>query len=504
MNILYVEDNFDNYKLVEFILSKNGFIVANAVDGLDALEKAEKYKPDLIIMDIDLPNLKGLEAATLIKSKENTKNIPIVVLTAAHNHEYKNIAETIGCLAYFTKPIDPISFPQDIKRILLNDSHGSKSIDHLATQLSRSLEQKAREAAHFNKEILKGERRFNVIVESSMDPIFIVDTNGIMTYANSCSLGYEFLRSFYKKKFDFSVLFKDDVENLLKLLNQVGYLKNFKFSIENTTFIGNFVLFDGEVMITLKDITEIENISQKQKDLDNISLVGRIASGIIHELNNPLSAMKTYIDIYPSKISKVNNKDEVVWEFANKLKTSLEKILELVNNLTFFARDKNEVKVKLNINTTIKELLSFSDYDIRKGNVNLKLEYKEPISLIYGVKSSIEQALLNLLLNANDAVRTSTNPQIVLKTDENDDFVIISIADSGPGIPFEIQKEIFEPFFSTKDDGKSTGLGLSIVKKVVLEHKGVIEFFTSENGTEFVLFFPKIKEENLDGKDQGI
>jgi len=65
-NVLYVEDNFDNYKLVEFILSKNGFNVMNAVDGLDALEKAKIYKPDLIIMDINLPNLKGLEAATII------------------------------------------------------------------------------------------------------------------------------------------------------------------------------------------------------------------------------------------------------------------------------------------------------------------------------------------------------------------------------------------------------------------------------------------------------
>lgn len=504
MNVIYVEDNFDNYKLVEFILSKNGFNVINAVDGLDAIEKAEKYKPDLIIMDIDLPNLMGLEAAILIKSKETTKNIPIVILTAAYNPEYKNIAEQIGCLAYFTKPIDPISFPYEIKKLFDKDSVIDRSIDPLAAQLSKSLEQKAREAAYFNKEVLKGERRFNVMVESSMDPIFIIDSNGVMVYANSCSLGYDFLRHCYKKRFDFSIFFKDDTENILNILKREGYIKNFKFDIDNFTFIGNVVLFDGEIMVTLKDITDIENISRKQKDLDNIALVGRIASGIIHELNNPLSAIKTYIDIYPGKIIKADNKDEVVQEFANKLKTSLEKILELVNNLTFFARDKNETKLKLNINNVIKELLSFSGYDIRRGNVNLKISYKEPIGYIYGVKSNIEQALLNLLLNANDAVRSSNNPEILMKTDENDDFVIVSVADNGSGIPFAIQKELFEPFFSTKDDGKSTGLGLTIVKKVLLDHKGWVEFFTSENGTEFVLFFPKIKEENLNGKDKGL
>jgi len=434
----------------------------NAVDGLDALEKAKIYKPDLIIMDINLPNLKGLEAATIIKSNFETKHIPIVILTAAQNMEYRKIAEKIGCAGYFTKPIDPLVFTDEIKRIA-GSSDTAIEIDNVSVELSKSLEEKAKKVAQLGKELSKSERKFNAIVESVMDLIFIVDSNGFMDYANSWTLKYPFFSSYYKKNLDFGLFFDDPKEALTTIFN-MGFFKNYKFRIENYIFIGNFIAFDEEILVTLKDITEIEQIAKKEKELDQMALIGRIASGVIHELNNPISAMKTYLDIYPEKILKNENKDTIVQEFADKLKKILEHMSDLVTNLTFFARNKNESPVKINLNNIIKELLSFAGYDLRRGNVDIKILYKEDLPPVLGVKSDVEQAILNILINAHDAVEASQKPEITVTTYENNEYVKISIKDNGKGIPDSIKNHIFEPFLQLKMMGNPQDLGLQLPK----------------------------------------
>lgn len=498
--ILYVEDNFDNYKLVEFILTKQGFSVMNAVDGLDAIEKAESYRPDLILMDINLPNLKGFEAATLLKSNQITKDIPIVFLTAAYGSEYREIAKKIGCVGYFTKPIDPLSFGEDIKKILENNE--SKSIDDpLAIELSRSLEDKAKKIVHIGKELSKVERRFNSIVESIMDPIILLDPNNIVIYLNNSANKYDFIRNLYKKYLDLSSIFFKNDEDTLSKLQKVGYVKNYLFKVDNFTFIGNFVMLDKDMIITLKDITEIQNLIEKQKELDKISTIGRIASGVVHELNNPLSAMKTYLDIYPQKIAKSDDKEQVINDFVTKLRVSFDSIVQLISNLAFFARRSSEKDINININSIIKEIISFSRYDIRRGGVNVELQLAEDVQLIRGCKSEIEHAILNLLLNASDALQGRENPKIIVRTGASDDFVTVEVEDNGAGIPPDVQKSMFEPFFTTKNNEKSSGLGLAIVKHIVNKHNGKVEYFTSKDGTKFVLYFPKLKEMENYGKD---
>lgn len=497
--VLYVEDNFDNYKLVEFILTKNGFSVMNAVDGLDAIEKAESYKPDLIIMDLNLPNLKGFEAATLIKSKPETKDIPIVVLTAAYSNEYRYLADKIGCVGYFTKPIDPLTFPDDIKKIL--DGKEEKNLeDPLVIELSKSLEEKAKKVVQFGRELSKIERRFNSIVESIMDPIMLLDVNNIVVYLNSAANNYDFLKGLYKKSIDFSMFF-DDSEKYINQLGKIGYIKNHIFKLENFTFIGNFIKLDKETLITLKDITEITNVAEKQRELDKVATIGRIASGVLHELNNPMSAMKAYLDLYPQKILKAEDREAILNEFVSKLKKSFDKMMDLVANLTFFVRKSSETEININLNNLIKEVLTFSGYDIRRGGVNVELALSENISLIRGYKSEIEQAILNLLLNASDALNGRENPKIIIRSFEDEGFVNVEIEDNAGGIPEDVQKNMFEPFFTTKNDEKSTGLGLTIVLNVVNKHMGLLKYFTSENGTKFVLSFPKLTETVTDGKD---
>jgi len=495
--ILYVEDNFDNYKLIEFILSKNGFSVMNAVDGLDAIEKAETYKPDLILMDINLPNLKGFEAATLIKSKPETKDIPIVVLTAAYSNEYRYLADKVGCVGYFTKPIDPLTFAEDIKKILEN-KHEKGFDDPLAVELSKSLEEKAKKVVYFGKELSRMERKFNSIIEAIMDPIILVDEKSFVIYINDAGNKYHFLKSLYKNPIDFTLFF-EDVDHFYKNIERIGYLKNHIFKVDDLIFIGNFVKIDKEFLITLKDITEIHAMIEKQKEIDKFAVIGRIASGVVHELNNPIAALKTYIDIYPKKFLGSDNQEKVLNEFTSKLKSSLERVINLVENLALFSRKSQEPKIKLNLNLLIKELLSFSSYDLKRGGVSIELNLSEDLPLVKGCKAEIEQAILNLLINANDALQGKEDPRITISTYSDGSSVYLEVEDNGYGIPNDVQKNMFEPFFTTKGD-KGTGLGLPIVLNIVNKHEGVLKFFTSNNGTKFVLSFPRLIDTEADGK----
>ena len=136
--ILYAEDNFENYKLVEFVLNKNGFDVKNAVDGLDVIDKIESYKPHLIIMDIDIPNLNGYEVTSWLKSKEAYKDIPVVALTADYNDNFEIISKMSGCVAYYSKPVDSFSFGREIKK-LIETRQENCGTDTLSDQISKSL-----------------------------------------------------------------------------------------------------------------------------------------------------------------------------------------------------------------------------------------------------------------------------------------------------------------------------------------------------------------------------
>jgi two-component system NtrC family sensor kinase len=165
-----------------------------------------------------------------------------------------------------------------------------------------------------------------------------------------------------------------------------------------------------------------------------------------------------------------------------------------------FSRQSNEKMYPLNMNNLIKEVLSFSAYEIQKKDISIQMELDENIPMTLAVKTEIEQVILNLLINASHSLKNVKEPQIKIKTFKENNFVCISVIDNGCGIPNNILDKIFEPFFTTKEQDEGTGLGLSMVKSILNRHNATINVQSNNKGTNFTIKMYPFKLENNIGK----
>lgn len=492
--ILYAEDNFENYKLVEFVLNKNGFDVKNAVDGLDVTDKIESYNPHLIIMDIDIPNLNGYEVTSWLKSKEAYKDIPVVALTADYNDNFEVNSKMSGCVAYYSKPVDPFSFGREIKKLIETHQENSHT-DPLSNQISKSLEDKARQVHHFNKKLREYENKFSGILSKLSDIIIITGRDFGIIYYNKSAIEKEVFRNRYISGMNFFELFNCvdmNAEEIKNRLEESQKLTNIDIELESLSgtssfFLGNFdVTKEDEILISLREVSgDVENFNTMDQ-VDKMAGLGVITSGIIHEINNPLTAIKTYLEVLKMKVS-----DDTLKNVVDKIDSGFQTIEKLTNSLLGFAKPSREKSYPININNIVKEVMSFSEYEIRRGNVKINFDMQDDIPVFNGIKSQIEQVVLNLLINANHALSETENPKIDIKTYEEGGYTVLEVADNGPGVSEDLRDKIFEPFFTTKTKDKATGLGLTMVKQIVERHNGILDFTSDAKGTNFIIKFAR-------------
>jgi len=498
--VLYVEDNFENYKLVDFILSKKGFQVYNAIDGIDAIDKTRQLLPDIIIMDINLPHLMGYEAVTMIKSDESLKHIPIVALTAAYSDDYKELAISAGCCEYFTKPIDPISFAESLKEIIENSNFTvdeGKGLDKISREISKSLEEKARKIFNLNKELAKYESKIEKILANITEIIFLLDNNfKIKFYNNSALNNKNFVGQYDENKtfFDIFDIGTEDLSKIKETLQNKKNISNLQVILKNYNqfdlFLCNLTHMEDEIIATLRPISSENEIKDKIVHLEKLASIGQVTAGVIHEINNPLTALKTYFQILKLKYLNKTD-DEDLMNITSKIEFGFNKIENLSKTLLSFAKPSTEKKYPLNINGIVKDVIEFGEYELKRGEIKIILDLDENISHIMGIKSQLEQAILNILINAHQALKNTENPEIKVKTYEGDNKICLSISNNGPKIPDELKEKIFEPFFTTKVDGEGTGLGLAIVRQIINKNSAGIEVFSDDNCTEFLIKFEK-------------
>lgn len=167
-----------------------------------------------------------------------------------------------------------------------------------------------------------------------------------------------------------------------------------------------------------------------------------------------------------------------------------ERIAELVGSVKVFTHmDRSPDKVKANVLDGVDNTLKMLGHKIRKGNINLEKNYEEvpEIDLLVG---QMNQVWTNLIDNAIDALEETENPKLTITSKEERGFVKVSIIDNGPGIPEEIQSQIFDPFYTTKDVGKGTGMGLEVSRRIVQQHQGSLNVKSQPGHTEFEVCIP--------------
>jgi signal transduction histidine kinase len=245
--------------------------------------------------------------------------------------------------------------------------------------------------------------------------------------------------------------------------------------------IENALLFERES----KTIEELRSAQKRLLQSEKLATIGQMAAGIAHELNTPLTYIMGNLELLEAQSSTPAQR-----EMLGSIAVGAERITSLAQRLLAFSRPAQEEPVELGLNDVVERSLELCHYQVLKGGVQLRKDLAPALPRVRGVPNQLEMALINLVVNAVHAMEGGGVLHVA--TTARDGQVEVSVADTGKGIPAELQPTIFEPFVTTKPEGKGTGLGLSTVLMIVERHKGRIEFTSTPQGTTFRITIPAI------------
>lgn len=245
-----------------------------------------------------------------------------------------------------------------------------------------------------------------------------------------------------------------------------------------------------KIIGTTQDITERFKIQMQMIQSNKMASLGEMASGIAHEINNPLAIIK----MTALQMQKNMNEDNLVLKNGiTKIDSTVDRISKIIQGLRTFSRDgRNDPFEIVSFDDLIDDILSFCKERLKHHSITLIKDEHDPNLVFEGRQIEISQVVLNLLNNAIDAVDPLVDEErwIRISAKNNGSFLEIRITDSGHGIPLETQSKMFQPFFTTKEIGKGTGLGLSLSLTIVKNHLGEIFIDNDSPNTCFVLRLP--------------
>jgi two-component system, cell cycle sensor histidine kinase and response regulator CckA len=244
---------------------------------------------------------------------------------------------------------------------------------------------------------------------------------------------------------------------------------------------------EGVVVLVVDDTTEVE-VRKAAAQLQRMETLGALAAGLTHDFNNVLNAIMSNVAL----AKEDGGYSEQVGVRLDHISDAVNKAAGLIRRLMQFSRRQDLHLHSLGVNDVVREVYRLTKPLVRE-NIHLTLDLEEDLPPVYGDSSQLEQVLVNLIVNALDAMPDGGDLTIATHSirHKKQAVVEISITDTGIGIPIEIQSAIFEPFFTTKPEGKGTGLGLSSAFGIVRQHGGNIEVDSSPgSGTTFTVSLP--------------
>jgi len=242
---------------------------------------------------------------------------------------------------------------------------------------------------------------------------------------------------------------------------------------------------EGQGVVYVRDVTQEIHMLESMQQSEKLATVGQLAAGLAHEMNNPLGVIKCYAELVKTAGpgQEVRPDAEVILKHATQAQNVLQDLLN-------FARPKQTHLAPLDIGRVVANAMSVFRIQADKKGVKLTLQIDENLPLVHANEQSVEQILANLLKNGLDAVESETGAiNVSAFFDAEEDMAVFRVADNGPGIPEGDMKSLFDPFFSTKEVGKGTGLGLAVVYGLVKEMGGSIKVENGDGAT-FVVHLP--------------
>ncbi len=364
-------------------------------------------------------------------------------------------------------------------------------------------------------ELEKSEKKYHAIFNNIPNPVFvlargtheILDCNmsvePVYGYSSHELAETSFLELFLPEERDvFSGRLENEtVLNQVKHIHKDGHTIFVNIRVSPSEYSGRKVL-----LATTSDITKRLEAEQQLIQASKMATLGEMATGVAHELNQPLSVIKTVSTLFIRKIGREEPIDETLLNrMLVKVDKNVDRAVKIINHMRQFAR-KSDLKLeKVKVADVLASAFEIFSQQLKVRGIQVEWNIDENAPSISADPGRLEQVFINMLVNARDAIEEKWNrfgtPQeddkIVLTIKTRGRMVVCEVCDTGIGIPKELANKIFEPFFTTKEVGKGTGLGLSISYGIVKECGGVIDVAPNKpEGTCFVLSFPVYGEQN--------
>jgi len=235
-----------------------------------------------------------------------------------------------------------------------------------------------------------------------------------------------------------------------------------------------------------RDISEERRLKEQLIHSQRLSAVGQLVAGVAHEINNPLQAVMGFTEL----LIEAEQRPEVRADLQ-QIRTDAGRAAKIVHNLLRFARREALERAVADFNDIVRSTIALRAFELRSGQIRLQQDYSDDVPTVVASREQIQQIVINLLLNAEQAVRSARRPGIIsVRTGREGDRAFVDVADDGPGVPAEKAGQIFEPFYTTKPIGEGTGLGLSVSLGIAEAHGGSLALMPSEQGARFRLTIP--------------
>jgi len=502
--ILVVDNHPVMLKFMTNLLEKDGHQVLTAENGLDALDTLRNFVPDVIFIDLVMPNIDGRKLCQIIRKKPELKDVSLIILSAIAAEEELNFTE-FGANACIAKgPFNKMS----------EQIHAVMEQLPMTTSVALPGQIIGLEGAsprQITKELLSIKRHFEVIMERMSEGILEITPEGRIVYTNPSSTALIGIAEEGLLASNFTGLFQETdcqmiKDHLVTMQTQPKtMIKDFPVMINSKQILLNILPVINEkhktCIIILNDVSERKRMEAQLIQAQKMEAIGTLAGGIAHDFNNLLMVIQGNISLMLLDIDPSHPHYEMLKNVENQVQSGS----KLTGQLLGYAR-KGRYEIKPLYLSQLLEEISEAFGRTRK-NITIHRELGQDLIPIEADQGQIEQVLINLFVNAADAMAEGgdlflkmsniTHEEIKGKIydPKPGDYVLLTVADTGTGMDQKSLGRIFDPFFTTKELGRGTGLGLASVYGIIKGHGGYIDVESERGrGTTFKIFLPVSKK----------
>ncbi|AFZ90457.1 PAS domain-containing protein [Bacillus velezensis] len=348
----------------------------------------------------------------------------------------------------------------------------------------------------FQTILQKSRERYQLLIQNSIDTIAVIH-NDKWVFMNESGISL-FEAETYEDLIGKNVYdqlhpcdhdgVKQRIQNIINRKTESEIIKQSWFTFKNRLIYTEMVCipttFFGEtaVQVILRDISERKQTEELMLKSEKLSIAGQLAAGIAHEIRNPLTAIKGFLQLMKPTMEENEHYFEIVFSELSRIELILSELLMLAKP------QQNAVKERVNLKKIISEVTALLETQANLKGIFIKTDYEHDSMYINGDQNQLKQVFINLIKNAVESMPDGGTVHILMT--EDDYSVNVTVKDEGDGIPENVLKRIGEPFLTTKEKG--TGLGLMVTFNLIKNHQGAIQVDSKpDRGTAFHITFPK-------------